>query len=240
MALTACQQRMPFMFRAQSREAASQPGSANIPMIIVMGQSNAVGYGQLTPSPIGNEIVWRGIDFPRGIGVSFAHDYLAKTGRSQVIVVQCAVGDTFMSQWTPGAALYNNALSYIHSALVEFPTAKPAVLLWWQGENDAELSAYPWASTFSGMVKSFRSDIGDSRLPVIFAQLDALSPAYLNNHADWAHIQAEQAQVSLSLSSMVHTSDVPLFAADGMHVTTDGLSIVGSRMAQAYFGVLDQ
>jgi len=203
----------------------------NIPIVIVAGQSNAVGFGQHTPSPANPKIIWRGLDFPRGIGVSFAEAYLQRTLQSKIIVVQCAVGGTSIEQWQPGSVLYEQCLQIVGQVKKEYPTSYIATILFWQGEADTQFLNIPWADKFTNVVRAFRYDLQIKNLPVVFCQIH--NHAEESTYPSWAEIQKEQASVSLPFVTMVGTSDTQM--ADSLHVGPQGLVVVGRRMAAAYF-----
>lgn len=232
--LTGCNKLMPLVSTTRGQALASQPGSANVPVIIVAGQSNAVGFGQNMASPIGPEITWVGLDFPRGIGVSFAQGYLQDTQRPEVIVIQCAVGATSIDQWAANGALNTQCMDFYKQVQASTPTAHLAAILFWQGESDTAIAGIPWASEFTALINSWRSNFGV--VPVIYCQL-AADPHKVGFHY-WPDIQAEQAKVSIPFVSMVKTSDFNSFAVDGVHVEQPALDAIGHRMAQAYYGII--
>ncbi len=236
LSLTACTQMMPLGSMLNSTKStlasASQPGTANIPVIIVAGQSNAVGQGQNGTSAPVTGMEWRGLDYNRGIGPAFAEEYLRQTHRPQVIVIQCAIGGTNISQWIPGGALDAQCQAYYQKVLIEFPTAKVATVLWWQGEGDTAVPGTPWAAEFSTIVRAWQGLYGN--VPIEFCQL-ANTPIY----PYWSYIQAQQASVNVPFTIMVKTADLNAISNDGIHMTAEGLLVVGQRLAQGYFGLLN-
>lgn len=236
--LTGCNKFMPFLLIGQLQQQQQkpvQPGTANIPVIIVAGQSNAVGQGDTGTGHVPG-LEWRGGDYERGIGEYFAMEYLRQTNRSQAIVIQCAVGGTGIAQWSPGGALDSQCQVYYQKVLTEFPTAKVATVLFWQGEADVTVPGTPWAADFSSIVHAWRSLYGN--VPVEFCQL-------ATNHNPlgwlyWDYIQAQQASVSIPNATMVKTADIGNLGPDELHMTATGLEIIGQRLAQAYFGIIDE
>lgn len=209
------------------------PGSANIPIVIVAGQSNAVGQGDTTVGHV-QGVEWRGGDYQRGIGEYFATEYLQHTNRPEVIVIQCAVGGTSINQWMPGGALDAQCQGYLAKVIAEFPSARVATVLWWQGEADTSLPGIPWTQDFAAIVRAWRFAFGN--VPVEFCQLAANHSA--TGYPYWGYIQAQQASVSIPGVTMVQTQDIGNLASDNLHMTSVGLEIVGERLARAYFGVI--
>lgn len=232
-----CNKTMPLMFKTNSLTQATQPGTANVPVIIVAGQSNAVGYGD-TQQAVGPEITWVGLDVPRGIGVYFTQYYLQNTGHSKAIVIQCAVGATSIAQWAPGGALETQCQAFYNQVIQSTPSAKLATILFYQGESDSVTSGTPWASEFSALVHSWRNTYGN--VPIEFVQLAALAPQAVSGFPYWRYIQAQQSSVSLPNVTMVVSSDQVSPFPDGVHIGTSGLIIIADRLAQAYFGSINE
>ena len=215
---------------------ASIPGNANLPIIIVAGQSNAVGLGQDSPSPISNQIIWKGRDIPRGIGVSFAEAYLRDTNQPQIIVAQCSVGSTSIHEWQ--GHLVGECVEIVKQIQIEHPSAVPAVILFWQGERDARGPGVPWGSLFTSVIQGMRRNLGYKNLPVVFAQLNNCT-ALSNPYPNWLDIKLEQAAVNIELVQMIKTDDINDLALDGVHVKGNGLYLIGQRMHQAYIGLIN-
>lgn len=231
--MTGCNKFTPFLIKGSSTAAASQPGSAALPVIIIAGQSNAVGQGQAYMSPPVAGMAWTGLDYPRGIGPAFTDAYLLKTHRPEAIVIQCAVGGTLIAQWATGGTLNNQCLAFYETVKKANPTAELAVILFWQGEADAGVST-TWAQDFTAIVKGFRTSF-NKMVPVVFAQLDPNGAP----NAEFVSLMAQQEQVNIPFTAMVKTSDVQMFA-DYVHVNAAGLEIIGQRIAQAYLGIINE
>jgi hypothetical protein len=217
-----------------AQTAPAQPGTANIPVVILAGQSQMLGGAASAPVYV-NGMEWRGLDYPRGIGPEFAAQYLRQTGRPEVIMIQCAVGGTSIVQWAPGGTLQTQCEGFYEQVLREFPTAKVATVLFWQGEADVVTPGTPWAAEFTTLVRRWRDLWGN--VPVEFCQI-----AINNNPVGWpywSYIQAQQAGMSLPNTAMVTTMDVGDISSDGLHMTEEGLEIVGDKLARAYFGLID-
>lgn len=231
-----CNKHMPLMATLASPKAAVQPGTANVPIVIVAGQSNAVGQGDFTGAA-DPQITWVGNNTPKGIGLYFAQAYIQKTGRPQVIVIQCAVGATTISQWAPGGLLEAQCEDLYNQVMQSTPTAKLATILFYQGESDTSLSGVSWASEFTGLVNHWRALYGN--VPIEFVPLAGALPATLTAFPYWAQIQAQQASVSLPNVVMIKSDDQVSPYPDAVHLSGSNLMVIGQRLAQAYFGLLD-
>jgi len=227
-ALSACDQ-------TPKQHRAFVPGKDTIPVILVAGQSNAVGQGS-GQLPAVDGVSWMGISGSvyKGIGISFGQTYLKKTGRSEVIIAMCAVGGTSIAKWKPGGELFNQCTNLYQTIQHKNPRAQMAGILFWQGEADKP--GTPWAQNFIAMIRAFRASFG-AEIPVIFAQIDQYG---LPIDPETAYIQAQQASVYYPSTTMVKTSDVQTYASDHIHITAPGLKIVGKRMAKAYFRTIDE
>lgn len=222
----------------QDESKASRPAIGSLSVFFVEGQSNALGLGQYSASPLPPGVIWRGLDMPRGIGVSFGQEYLRLTGRPAVIIAQCSEGATSIHEWQPGGFLQSRCLGIYENIKRDYPNAVPAGVLFWQGERDATATADPdtaWAFLFQSAMKGFRWNLNDLRLPVIYCQLsvDSLPGSY----PSWSYIKSQQADVYLNFAEMVRTDDIN-DVADSVHMGATGLSEVGRRMAAAYWDMV--
>lgn len=231
LALCACQERQELAYKADP---------VNPVLFVVAGQSNALGLGQSFPHQLSPGITWRGLDFPRGIGASFAENYKQKTGASQVLIAQCSVGATSIYDWQPGGTLFNQCVDIIENVKRDVPNMDVAGILFWQGERDASNASSPnvqWAALFKNMAKQFRIYLGNAKIPVIYCQLDTHEQfGQEANYPYWNEIKVQQARANLSYAQMVKTDDITTLA-DSVHVDTSGLFLIGERMAQTYYGL---
>lgn len=234
--LSACSRKKLGLISTPVPATPAEPGTANIPIFLLDGQSNMTGDGDPTIVPLGADIIWRGTPGPKGIGVAFAQDYLRRTNRPQVIMIQAAVGGTYIREHLPGTPIFNNAVDLVQRAIAEFPTAKVAGILFYQGESDAIPGTPDWGPQFLQAMRGYRHAFGDDHIPVVFCQID--ETAWPTSFPYWAEIQTQQAATTLDNAAMVTTSDIRDMA-DQVHLSAIGLATVGDRMAQAYFGLLN-
>ena len=220
--------------------SASTPPAGKTPIFLVAGQSNALGLGQYSPSPLPASIVWRGFQPPRGIGVSFAERYLERSGQAKVIIAQCSVGATSIYEWQPGGGLFEQCLGILGNIRSDTLNTHVAGFLFWQGEYDAhEQPTTPWSCLFKSIVRALRFKLDDNRLPVVFCQLSSNeSFGQASVYPYWEFIKTEQARVDLPHAAMVQTDDITDIA-DSVHVGADGLETIGHRMAETYFQLVN-
>jgi hypothetical protein len=55
---------------------------------------------------------------------------------------------------------------------------------------------------------------------------------------NWHLIQEQQALVTLPMTTMIITDDLPLM--DGVHFTADSYRIIGKRFAEAYWELIEK
>lgn len=230
-----CHKKLPLL-ATDTTGSPTNPGSANIPLFVLDGQSNMTGDGDPTVIPADPSVIWRGTAPQKGVGYSFAKDYLRKTQRSEVIMIQCAKGGTYIAEHQPGTPIFDACVAEVQKALVDYPTAKISGILFYQGESDAIIDTPNWSSQFVQAMRGYRNSFGDNKIPVVFCQI--ATTAWPASFPYWAHIQAQQAATSLDNAVMVKTSDITNMA-DQVHLSATGLMMVGERMSQAYFGLLD-
>ena len=73
-----------------------------------------------------------------------------------------------------------------------------------------------------------------AELPVVFAQIGSIESSELV--PNWSLVQEQQSSVTLPMTAMIVTEDLPLF--DGLHFTTDSYRIIGERFADAYWNMM--
>ena len=73
-------------------------------------------------------------------------------------LVPCAAGNTSLSEWRVGSALYNRMIARAKAARAQHPANKIAGLVWHQGESDALKveSAMMYSQQFVDMVAHVR------------------------------------------------------------------------------------
>ena len=151
-------------------------------IFLLIGQSNMYGCGDIAEVrplkhpqvsmyqggqwiPASDPLHVDAPDDPRvGLGMSFATALLNTYPNAEIGLLQCAVGGTPLSRWSPGADLYDNAVDLIRRA------SSGGILkgiLWHQGESDSdtETAASTYGSRLIEMIESLRTDLLHSRRP---------------------------------------------------------------------------
>lgn len=200
--LTGCDKLFPYPFKAT--------GTGEL-VVVGVGQSNMTGVLQQ------NEFAVT-VPYGRKTGPGYI---FAKTLNRPTTFIECGEPGSFMNRWIPEGDLYQRCLNRIGSA-------KPDVIVFYQGESDAESDhPEPWAEEFTHYVLAMRRLYPD--IPVLFAQIHSLPPEF--PFASW--IKQQQTQVVLPRVKMVWTDDLPTHP-DGVHLTDQAYITLGERMAAIY------
>lgn len=179
-----------------------------------------------------------------GPSMTFAFESLGRNPDIVIGLIPCAKNASAIGQWQRNLSdqsLYGSCLKRARAAS---PMGQISGLLFFQGEADAlDPIQYPqpeprpaqWAQLFSAFITDFREDLGQPDLPVIYAQIgsNAAPEAFIN----WETVQEQQISVSLPMTAMITTDDLPLL--DGVHYTADSYRIIGKRFAEAYWNLVD-
>ncbi len=140
-----------------------------------------------------------------------------------------AVPGTNLSQWDRGGDL--------HAKLIDtLKLRQPAVMLWWQGENDAYFhNEDTYGQRFTQFILNTRAESGLKDLIIIFVQLGRSDGP---GNRGWDVVKAQQAMISLPGVYMVASEDVQQ-DPDGVHyVTSGGYDVMGKRLALEFNSVL--
>lgn len=174
---------------------------------------------------------WRDGGKGAGLGIPFAKEMVARTGRP-VGLIASAHGGTSMGQWDPalkeqgGGSLYGSMCKQVAAA-----GGKVRGVLWYQGESDANKDAQPlYRGKMKDLVAAMRRDFAVADLPFYYVQIGRFvtngdqSPA-------WNAIQADELALETELlpAGVVPSIDVAL--DDGIHAGTPGLKTLGYRLA---------
>lgn len=187
------------------------PGTYGPQVALIIGQSNALRFGQST-------------------GTQVFEDKSQSFSPGPVTFINAAVGGTFLSEWMPGTAYYQNALSLAAGKQV-------SVILWDQGEAEAEggdeTLVSSWAMNFTSMMNSLRAALGNPKIPVLYCRLggDVAGSLPLGNK-----MYNAQSSVYLPYSELVNLDGIVV--DDGLHYTDAGYQEIGQQYANAYRTVL--
>ena len=180
-----------------------------------------------------------------GFGPSLAFAFASLDRHPQAVIglIPCAKNASAIAQWQRNLSdqsLYGSCLKRVRAAST---MGRIAGVLFFQGETDAqdpnqfptpEANPFDWAELFTTFITDLRTDLNQSSLPVVFAQLGSNNApeAFLN----WEVVKQEQLSVQLPKTAMIITDDLPLL--DGLHFTTQSYRIIGERFAEAYWDMV--
>lgn len=225
------------------------PGST-ISVVIVAGQSNAVGFGTGRPDDwIPNTVIYTNLGEQRswnplgprsndnmfGPEVEFARNWMAYRG-TPLAVIKIAAGATGFGtgEWPARHGnLYQELLRGI-GAVSSLPgPARFAAACWYQGENDAVIGHENYFNNLSTFIRALREDTGVPSLPFVATLINCTWP--------WPHcheVRAATVQVANTLADVkvVDANDLPVRPGDEGHLSDQGVREVGARMYRAIFG----
>jgi len=196
--------------------------------------------------------VWRGDQIGEkdnsgvGPGLAFAEALVREEAGLTILLVPCASGGSWADQWLPSGQLYERAIDRAREALRSAPgldrgkTARIAGVLWLQGESDAEEGRYAgYASKLDRIVRSFRRDLGEPRLPFVAATIGSFIKP---RHGRFDHVEDINGAL-LSLpervpdTACVDARDLDGHIGDFLHYNTASQQIIGKRLARSYLGI---
>ncbi len=174
---------------------------------------------------------WRDGSKGAGLGIAFAKEMLKRTGRP-VGLVASAHGGTSMDQWNPalkdqgGASLYGSMCKQVAAA-----GGKVRGVVWYQGESDANADAQPvYREKMKKLVASMRKDFGVPDLPFYYVQIGRF---VVNNDkpGPWTAIQTDELALEPELAPGGMVASIDLALDDAIHAGTQGLKVLGRRLA---------
>lgn len=230
---------------------------------LMFGQSNMSGRGDFSHLPTfqnasrikvyGNDDQWRtGVSIPvddatnqtdsisndgsyvgAGPGYSFADTMADYFPNDDIGLVPCPRGgrdlNSFRQYWDKNT-LYGNCMRRAKAV------GKIDGIIFWQGEKDAEVyeDALYWRERFSNLISNLRSDLGDVTTPVVFVQLNNLSPS---GKPYWSDLRGWQGTIEAPNLERVDSTNWQ-FQSDEVHATTSGYVSAGEDMADAMYGLM--
>ncbi len=165
-----------------------------------------------------------------GLGLPFAVEMIKRTGRP-IGLIASAHGGTSMEQWNPdlkdkgGESLYGSMYKQVQSA-----GGKVRGVLWYQGESDASKDPQPlYKERMRKLVQAFRNDFG-ADLPFYYVQIGR----FVLENPDatyWNKLQNDQLELEKELAPGGMVVSIDLELDDLIHAGTEGLKILGYRLA---------
>ena len=230
------------------------PNKSKVWVIIMAGQSNMAGRGQVEPEDTmtnkriltidqqGNIIVakeplnlfeptMKGLD----CGVSFARTLLPKCPRDvSILVIHTAVGGSSINQWINDSLhrtvhLYSNFDEKVAIGK-KYGTIK--AILWHQGESDANEKGIPkYLSNMEKLFSMFRTSVGNTKLPIILGKLGSFSKIPV----EFSKINEKMEEYVLrdKYTRLINTADF-IHKGDSLHFNAAGQRAMGQRYANEY------
>lgn len=225
-------------------------------IFLLIGQSNMYGCGDIAEVrplkhpqvsmyqggqwiPASDPLHVDAPDDPRvGLGMSFATALLNTYPNAEIGLLQCAVGGTPLSRWSPGADLYDNAVDLIRRA------SSGGILkgiLWHQGESDSdtETAASTYGSRLIEMIESLRTDLAAQQTPVISGELGRfLAKTQRFVFYDLVNRQLNELGDIAPLYGCVSSEGLRDYG-DSVHFNAQSLYEFGTRYAQEYLRIIE-
>jgi hypothetical protein len=191
-----------------------------------------------------------------GPEVAFAHAIGRAWPNERIVLIKMAIGGTSALAWAPdwtseGAALTENErVGALYGKLVNRQVkpildrygkeAKVAGILWAQGGRDGrfEKAAETYEANLTKIINAFRRDLGDSKLPFVFAHtVDAPMTGF-------PYIEQVRAAQKRVAEPVPRTALVPIDGLsrkrDRTHFDTQGQLELGRRFADAYLKLVGE
>ncbi|MDP4187616.1 MAG: sialate O-acetylesterase [Bacteroidota bacterium] len=178
---------------ANKKSISKKKQPAKLDVFLLIGQSNMAGRAEIEPQDkdsLKNVFLFTGISGKEwekaanplnkystvrkslsmqklGPGYTFARQMAKALKGKQIGLVVNAKGGTSISEWKPGATLYNEAVKRAKMAM-RYGTLKG--IIWHQGESDvAKTDTY--LKDIAELIQSLRTDLGNPDLPFVAGQL---------------------------------------------------------------------
>ncbi|KAI8083453.1 SGNH hydrolase-type esterase domain-containing protein [Thamnidium elegans] len=174
------------------------------------------------------------------LGPSFAAHYEPGV---PVGLIASAHGGVSLNNWKRPVELtaetYDSTLYGAMISRIEKVGNNIAGVLWYQGESDTKNAsdAETYGERFQLWVKELRLDIR-ANLPVLFVQLSTHQVTIPAMKQNWKTVQDQQRQLMSGTDFMVGVSSIDCGLDDRVHVSKDGLAVIGKRLARAAHLVL--
>lgn len=215
---------------------------------LMLGDSQMAGQGEMeyeAPDPhvtmFGYDGVWKEAYEPTGdlsgqthgnsCGLAFAKAFRQSHPSIQVGLIPCGINGTVLYQWEQHGAAWALCEARIRAAA---NTGQLAGIIIHLGTNDAypyigNSNAQHWGEHFIPFLYQLKTDLGN--VPIVFAQGGDHFPK-ASPDTYWNFITSQQATISIQNVRMIKTADLSI-KADGVHLDTAGLRILGQRYAAA-------
>lgn len=158
--------------------------------------------------------------------------YFYENTKREVVFIPCAKGGSSISQWirsSDSRSLYGNCLIRIKRMQSKF-NVKLSAIFFYQGESDGLKleSATNYGESFFNFIGSIRTDLQNSNLPFIYAQLSKKAPKI----PYWDIVKANQS-INVDNTYMLKT-DHFTHNEDQLHLDAQSLHTLGEDFAKTY------
>ncbi len=168
-----------------------------------------------------------------GPGIYFARNIIQATNL-KIGLIPCALGGSTIDQWDPAkktsgdSSLYGATINRIKSI-----GEKIKGLVWYQGESEAMLlETKTYESKFLNLIDSFRKDIGNPELPIIYVQIGKFNFRDSAMNRTWEDIREIQRDVLKKRKNVYMVTGIDLPLDDCIHISTEGQERLGKRIAE--------
>jgi hypothetical protein len=240
--------------------APTQAVDNNLYLIVLAGQSNMVGKGDIDKLPLGfpkngsriwnftNAYTWELAKEPLhsvdsvsrnrrpGVGPALAMADAFATQHPQVKIglIPCAKGGSSIEEWQRDlsrSSLYGSCL-YRQKLAEQY--GKIRAVVFWQGGQDGldKKTAENWGENFKKMVTAWRTDIGDPNLPVIMLVLKPGTKQTLRKFPYRDIVREQQLSVKMRNLTKIETTGYEYYRND-IHLTTAGQLALGPVIEKA-------
>ncbi len=166
-------------------------------------------------------------------GLGFGHEMLRRTGVPQGLIA-CGHGGTSMSQWSPklknlgGGSLYGATYRRFRKN-----GSRVAGIVWYQGCSDANNDAAPlFTQRMKDLVRAFRKDFRDPRLPIATVQISRVVNMG-GNERPWNSVQDQQRRMAAIIPGLATVPAIDLELDDLIHISGASQNVLGRRLADA-------
>jgi hypothetical protein len=171
-----------------------------------------------------------------GVGPALAMGdaFTAKYPKVEVGLIPCGKSGSSIEKWQPDKSrdsLYGSCLYRQKQAAQQ---GRLRALVFWQGGQDGKdkKTAKHWGENFKTMVKAWRADVGDAKLPVILLVLKPGTAQTLKKYPYRDVIRQQQLSVKLPYLTRIETIGYD-YKSDDIHLTTAGQLALGPVIAAA-------
>lgn len=232
------------------------------PVLILIGQSNAVGVGAIASAPseyqgtIAGARIWNGSSFVNLVAGStnqaadantfgpellLCKQYLTRSGAQSVLLIKHALSNTSLNvDWLPtSGAQYTAMIAKINAALAAIPAGSFEIkgFVWVQGENDAlSASATPsnnYQTNLTSLISNLRANYGSS-IPFVIAQLGYPDRNYYY-YQDNVRYAQRAVQAAMANVYVTRTDDLG-YNSDIIHYNAAAQVSIGTRAANNIVG----